>query len=322
MPIRFTSPSLGGQRQVFLQRHEWELGVSYRRLTADDWFIEDQIEPDSAPGGQPNQFNINTIDLSLRYGVTEQLSLLFTVPLTTGTNSRIHPDGNRHGTSATGIGDISLVGNLWLLNASTHPAGNVALGLGIKAPTGKNDIEDDFATPSGTIQHAVHPGIQPGDGGWGILVQAQGYQRLVGDLSGYFFGAYMLNPAEKSEISFIPGGTTPISIPDVYHFRFGAAYPVWRSAGLSTSLGVRFDGIPVRDVLGGDEGFRAPGYTAYIDPGLSISVGASTFTLSVPVRVHGEFKKNVNDQRGGPPPFGNRGDLAGYLVFAGYALRF
>jgi len=32
MPIRFTSPSLGGQRQVFLQPHEWELGVSYRRL--------------------------------------------------------------------------------------------------------------------------------------------------------------------------------------------------------------------------------------------------------------------------------------------------
>src|SRR4029450_5774128 len=154
MPIRFTSPSLGGQRQVFLQPHEWELGVSYRRLTADDWFIEDQIEPDSAPGGQPNQFNINTIDLSLRYGVTGQLSLLFTVPLTTGTNSRIHPDGNRHGTSASRIGDISLVGNLWLLNASTHLAGNVALGFGIKAPTGKNDIEDELATPTGTIRAA------------------------------------------------------------------------------------------------------------------------------------------------------------------------
>jgi hypothetical protein len=91
---------------------------------------------------------------------------------------------------------------------------------------------------------------------------------------------------------------------------------------LSTSLGVRFDGIPVRDILGGDEGFRAPGYTAYLDPGLSISWGSSTFTLSVPVRLHGEFKKNVNDLRGGPPPRGNRGDLASYLLFAGYALRF
>ena len=41
MPIRFTSPSLGGHRQVVLGASEWELGVSYRRLTADDWFVEE-----------------------------------------------------------------------------------------------------------------------------------------------------------------------------------------------------------------------------------------------------------------------------------------
>ena len=45
MPIRFTSPSLGGQRQVFLQGGEWEAGVAYRRLTAGDWFVGDKIVP-------------------------------------------------------------------------------------------------------------------------------------------------------------------------------------------------------------------------------------------------------------------------------------
>ena len=88
------------------------------------------------------------------------------------------------------------------------------------------------------------------------------------------------------------------------------------------NLGVRVDGIPVRDVVGKDGGFRAPGYTTYLDPGLSLSSGASVFTLNIPVRLHGEFKPNVNDESGGPPPSGDRGDLASYLIFLGYAHRF
>ena len=68
MPIRFTSPSLGGQRQVFLQGGEWEAGVAYRRLTAGDWFVGDKIVPSAGPFGEPVHFNINTFDLSLAYG--------------------------------------------------------------------------------------------------------------------------------------------------------------------------------------------------------------------------------------------------------------
>jgi hypothetical protein len=44
MPIRFTSPSLGGQRQVLLRGGEWELGIGYRHLAANDWFVGDRID--------------------------------------------------------------------------------------------------------------------------------------------------------------------------------------------------------------------------------------------------------------------------------------
>jgi hypothetical protein len=323
MPIRFTSPSLGGHRQVVLGDREWEFGLSYRRLTADDWFVGSEITPSAAPGGRPNRFNINTVDLSLAYGVTSRLSLRLTVPLTTGTNSRIHPDGVRHETSATGLGDINLIGSYWLLDPGTHLAGNVNLGLGLKAPTGSSSVEDDFGLASGVIQFPVHPGLQPGGGGWGILVEAQAYQRLSGGLSGYIYGAYQLSPQVATEIRFTPTAPTSfLSVTDVYHARAGLAYALVPQTGVSLSLGSRIDGVPVRDVLGGDEGYRSPGYSLFLDPGLAVTRGKGTFTLSVPVRLRGTFKQNLNDRAGGPPPPGDRGDLASYLIFLGYAHRF
>jgi hypothetical protein len=323
MPIRFTSPSLGGHRQVVLGRGEWEAGLSYRRLTADDWFVGSEVTPSAAPGGQPNRFNINTLDFSLAYAVTNRLSFRLTVPFTTGTNSAIHPDGLRHERSATGVGDINLVGNYWVRDPVLHQSGNVGFGLGLKAPTGSYHKEDEFGLASGVIQFPVHPGLQPGGGGWGILVEAQAYQRLAGALSGYLFGAYQMSPRTVTDVTFSP--TAPgslLSVTDVYHARAGLAYAAWPQAGVSVSLGGRIDGIPVRDIIGGDEGFRAPGSIIFLDPGLSIARGKGTLTASVPVRLRGTFKQNLNDQAGGPPPSGDRGDLASYLIFLGYAYRF
>jgi len=322
MPIRFTSPSLGGHRQVFLRQGEWEAGAAYRRLTADDWFILDQLSPDALPG--VNQFNINTLDLSLAYGVTDRLNLRLTVPLSTGNNSRIHGDGVRRETSATGVGDINLMGSMWLLEPTTHAGGNVSVGVGVKAPTGSNDVEGELGLMSGeVVQHAVHPGLQLGSGGWAIQLELQAYQRLFGELSAYVFGAYQVSPEEKTDVLFTPTApTSALSVYDVYHARAGLGYAAWPEQGLSVNMGVRVDGIPVRDVVGKDGGFRAPGYTTYLDPGLSLSRGAGVFTLNIPVRLHGEFKPNVNDESGGPPPSGDRGDLASHLIFLGYAHRF
>jgi hypothetical protein len=287
------------------------VSVSYRRLHADDWFILDTLTPSNgsrAPGGQPNIFNIHSVDVAVAYGVSERFSLRLTVPTATGTNSRIHPDGLRHETSGSGIGDLNLVGTMWLMNPLSHATGNIAVGLGVKAPTGSHTSTDDFALPTGTVQHPVHPGIQMGDGGWGIIVQAQAFRRLAGNLSGYAFASYQLSPRDTTEVTFTPTGTAHLSVPDVYHARLGLAYAVLPSRGLSASLGLRTDGIPVHDLVGGSDGFRAAARSVLLDPGLALSIGENDFTLSIPIRVHGEF-------------YGGAGDLAKTLLFVGYYRR-
>ena len=63
MPVRFTSPSLGGQRDSFFKKGEWQVSASYRRLEADRWFVGTDLKEALAPFGKPLYLDINTLDL-------------------------------------------------------------------------------------------------------------------------------------------------------------------------------------------------------------------------------------------------------------------
>jgi hypothetical protein len=322
MPVRFTSPGLGGHRQAILPAGEFEVGVSYRYLRADDWLVLDTLTPSDgsrAPGGKPNIFRIHSVDFSVAYGLTDRLSLRLTVPTASATNSRIHPDGVRRETKGSGIGDVNLVGTLWLLDPLSQGSGNAAISLGVKAPTGSNTIEDEFGLPTGVVQHAVHPGIQMGDGGWGIIVGTQGFLRLADGLSAYALLAYQISPRDTTEVKFTPTFTSGLSVPDVYHAKVGIAYAVLPERGLAASLGFRTDGIPAYDLLGDSDGFRAAARAVFLDPGLSWTFGRNDLTVSLPIRVHGEFKLGMPLP---PPDFqGSMGDLAKTVLFVAFNRR-
>lgn len=296
--------------------------MSYRYLGADDWFILDTLTPSDgsrAPGGAEHRFQIHSLDFSAAYGVTSRLSLRFTIPTASGTNSRPHPDGVRRETKGSGIGDVNLVGTLWLFDPLSQESGNAAINLGVKAPTGSNTIKDDLGTPSGVVQHEVHPGIQMGDGGWGIIVGAQGFLRLADGLSAYALLTYQVSPRDTTEVKFTPAFTNGLSVPDVYHARMGLAYAVMPERGVAVSLGVRMDGIPTQDLIGKSDGFRAAARTVLLDPGLSWTFGRNDITVSLPIRVHGEFKRGVPLA---PPNFqSDQGDLAKTVLFVAYNRR-
>ena len=172
------------------------------------------------------------------------------------------------------------------------------------------------------MQRPVDQAIELGDGGWGIMVQAQAYKQLLARTSAYFFGAYLISLRESTEVaSPIPG--TPVvhlAVPDVYSARAGIAYALAPARGISLSLGGRIDGIPQGDLVGGrDNSFRRPGYSLYLDPGIALRRGDEEFMLSVPVRVHQDFQRSSIDQQ---RSFTGGGDLAEYLIFVGYTHRF
>src|SRR5258705_11346390 len=107
MPVPFTSPSLGGQRDAFFKPGEWEISVSFRRLHADEWFVGSDVDEAAAPFGQPLYLNINSVDLSVTYGMSPRASVTVTVPTSYGRHSRLYADKVRHEVSARGGGDIN-----------------------------------------------------------------------------------------------------------------------------------------------------------------------------------------------------------------------
>lgn len=320
MPVRFTSPSLGGQRDSFFKPGEWQLNAAYRRLYADQWFVGSKVEEASAPFGKPLYLDIHSLDLSITYGWSRRTSITLTVPMSYGTHSRFYADAARHKVKARGLGDVNVIATRWMLDPNLHAAGNFTLGLGVKPPTGNYKVEDDFFEPGGvTSRRVVDQSIQPGDGGWGVILQSQGYQLVAQRTTAYVSASYLVSPRKKTDVPSPLSGVT-LSVPDVYSARAGLAYAIRPSAGASANAGLRVDGIPLRDLIGGgDDGFRRPGHTLYLDPGFALRRGKHEFTLSTPVRVGQNFSRSLIDRQ---RKFRGGGDLADYLVFAGYSVRF
>jgi len=179
-------------------------------------------------------------------------------------------------------------------------------------------VEDEFIAADGTITKVVaDQAIQLGDGGWGIIAEAQAYRRIAWRLNAYALGSYLVSPREKT---LVPSPLAGVfwSVPDVYLARAGFAVSLLPSGRASMNLGLRLDGTPVRDLVGGNDGFRRPAHALYGDPGAAMRFGRHEVTVSMPFRIQQEFERSLifrerNLRQGG--------DLAGSLLFVGYGVR-
>lgn len=323
-PIRFVVPiSLGGEGETYQPSREWRMTLAYRRLLSDQWFIGTERNDARAPGGSAPVFEIHTGLLDVAYGFNDRIRARVSIPFSRGSLSRTWADGQEHAQLASGIGDISVQGEAWLFDPRTHERGNVAVGLGVKAPTGSHTQPSQFYLAGGPVDFPADQTIQPGDGGWAILTQVQAFQQLAERLSVYGFGTYMVSPRDDTGIKGAPAGnnsTINWSVPDVYSLRAGAAFSVLPDQGLAVSIGGRFDGIPVRDLIGGgDENtIKRTSRITFVEPGLSLTRGRNNFTLSVPWRVKVNRIKSLYEQETGAT---NAGGFAPFLVFASWSRR-
>ncbi len=314
--------SLGAEGVTHLESGQWQASVNYRYLATSDGYIGDQVLP-QYPQVIGVRIWIHSIDLQATYAFSSRYSATLTMPFVHGElSSLIEHNGTRHSTSAGGLGDMRLIANAWLLNPDKHKDGNISLGVGVKAPTGDEKATDTFYKSTGPEIRPVDIAIQPGDGGWGIDLELVGYQKIFNRLYGYVSGFYLINPREQnSAFTSIPvyGQVRNLSVPDQYLGRVGISYAIWPEQGLSLSFGGRIDGIPTRDLVGGSEGFRRPGFSVYVEPGLSWTRGKNTFNLFTPVLVDANRERNIYDDR-----FGSHGSgaFADYLIVASFTRRF
>lgn len=315
-PIRFTTPvGLGGKGEAYQRDQQWRFTLAYRRLFSDQFFVGST----QSTTGKPPVFNINTFVGDVAYAPSDRLLLHLSVPVQTGSESRTRADGQVHAQSVSGIGDVTVIAETWLLAPKTHDRGNISLGLGFKAPTGSiSKASTDWTATGSTVPVTASQLIQPGDDGWAILPSVRAFRQIGKYTYIYANGSYMVSP--KAQSAAVAFSTVHWSVPDSYSMSGGAAFSVLPDQGLSVSLGGRLDGTPLRDLIGGgdDNTVKRTFQVVFVDPGATWSHGKDSFTLSVPVRVHVNRFQSVTERKFNAP---GAGGFAKYLVFASYSHR-
>lgn len=311
---------------------QWQAGTNFRYFHSYKHFRGTHEETYRVEEGSEVINDSFFLDMLLSYGVTDRLTVNFTLPFVYHNRSSMYehggnPDpeenwpGDRNTTTSGGLSDIRISANYWLLDPAKSQGSNISVGLGMKFASGDYRAQGEFHNKgengNQTITAGVDQSIQPGDGGTGATFEIQGYTTLSDNivLSGNVY--YLINPREKYSTTGT-FGNSELSVPDQYAARLGAIImtPVH---GLFFYGGGRIEGIPSSDLIGGDEGFRRPGYAISLEPGLSYNIRNVAFNFTVPIAVERNRTKNFSDKEND-----RHGDaaFADYLINFGFSWRF
>jgi len=319
-----------------LSARHWSISTGYRFQHSFRHFVgtTEQTQRETQKTQVVNYLNL--FDVSLTYKINPRWSVTASLPIMNATRTYDHqlfnvffhiPNAPDQVSHANGIGDLAVSAQVWLHRPPAEKGHNIAFSFGAVFPTGKDDVRDTVQTVNGPQQVFVDQSVQPGSGGWGILLGTEAYQRVKKAVL-YSSGTYLITPQERNGtpnaslagVKLPPNPlTSTMSIPDQYLADGGIAYPVPKIRGLAAKFGLRYEGVKVRDLIGGSLGFRRPGYALSVEPGMQYERGKSTWSLNLPVAVQRNRKRSVPDLIQG-----KAGDaaFADYLILVGYARSF
>ena len=330
MPGEHSTTAARSQRLTGTVSYRWYESARHfgGRTRAGVWLDGDEENTDREKYDQQMINKVSLIDVSLSYGFTARWTATLDLPYIDAERSSVfeHTDGQRHSMRSSGLGDIRLVTDCWLFDPHQHMDGNIALGIGVKAPTGDDKASDTSHRATGPVHRPVDQSIQPGDGGWGMILQLQAYQKIYQHLYGYVQGSYLFTPQEHNQTEAVtadmrpPGPMTLNSIGDQYFGRGGFSYLILPAQGLTLSLGGRIEGVPVYDAIGDSLGYRQPGYTVSIEPGISWMGKKSSLSILAPVAVYRNRERSAAEIAMGRP--GGDASFADFSILATFSHRF
>lgn len=311
---------------------QWRLSQGLRYWRSSRHFVE-AVEQHEREAEHSEVINtIGLLDTGLSYAFTDRVAFQVGLPLQAAQRSspvrnaeRVTVDRDVH--QANAPGDLTLGFRYWVVEPAPDQPANLEIGLSAKLPTGPTWLRgtrrswDAALKDYKVTENFVDQSIMPGDGGFGALVQLAGYWDLPLGVTSYMDGAYLLNPMDNSGIVTGRGAASErfMSIADQYLLRLGLGAAIPAVPGLGVSLGGRWDGVPVRDLVGSSWEFRRPGYTIALDPGVSYAWDRHVVTFNLPWALYRTRLVSVTNERDG-----TKGDaaFADSMISVGYTTTF
>ena len=297
--------TLSGENSYNLNKGDMLVGLNYRYFHSWRHFVgtEEQKQRQNTNGGigldgkdRGNAVNIysHAIDLNFSYAISNRLQVNATLPYVNNERSQVLrqsapvKDTFRYSLYAKGLGDIRISAGYWIFDPAKATKGNLMFGLGFKLPTGSHSETDLVPQANGTKRIGImDQAIQPGDGGFGVSVELQGFRKIAKNFYGFVNGYYLFNPKESNGTFKSAGdsglaGYNIYACPDQYFVRAGFMSSVGKAQKFTLSLAGRLEGIPAYDAFGGQVAYRRPGYVVAIEPGISYRSGQHSVSLFVP----------------------------------------
>jgi hypothetical protein len=319
----------------------FQITFDYRHLYSFRHYVGSVEQVYRQQGNSEVRNRINLFDATLTYQLTPRFSIAGTVPLEFASRHYFIAAGSINGAPATdligdwgvsGVGDLSFEAQGWLWDPTRNPSHNIQLGLGVQAPTGRDNLANNFVEIPGqpAVTATADYSIQPGIGVWAIPASISAFQSLNRSMQVYLNGSYLVTPSETNGVANAspPGFPAPapqnafVSAADEYLGQFGVSYSFDHVHGLTGSLGIRQEGVPAHDLIGGNEGFRRPGYAVSLEPGVIYTMhnGHDYLTANIDRAFYRNRIPSVPDMQLG----GHGGDaaFADWLWLASFTHRF
>jgi hypothetical protein len=331
--VRNNAPVFGANANVYMQPGEWQVSVSSRNLVSNDHYngTVEQVQRQTLRSYVTNKQNL--LDVTVTHVFNERFSASVGVPYVNSVWASRDPSSpeplprKEIGQNGRGLGDVTATARYWVFDPQTHLNWNVATGGGIKLPTGNSEAQDRFPNrvdPTNALR-PVDQSVQPGDGGWGLIGDVQGFWRVNRVLL-FGSGTYLANPKDTNDTpSIIPVLGLPLtgnfeglgvnSVPDQYVARVGGSVAVWK--GFSASLAWRIEGLKRYDLFGSSHGWRRPGTEMFWEPGISYSNGNHSFTFNIPIGYYYNRHRNPYTGREGDATFPRHVFLTSYTLKLG-----
>ena len=258
--------------------HNLVVETGYRFFNSNKYFQgSDEIARPTAVRNHQNIF-----DVGVEYRLSPRWSIVSDVPIFNGTRNQIYAPSGVY--QVSGLGDITAGVQSWIFRPPTENGGNVAVSAQLKLPTGIHDATGSGLYKGQIIKATADQSLQPGDGSWGFNIGTQGYKSLWKRATAYGQATYLVNPRDTNGVKTFRSqpGQGVMSVSDQYLYRAGLSQGIPRAKGLALSLGIRGEGVPVRDLLGSSNGFRRPGSIISIDPGLMLHYKRDTIAVNGP----------------------------------------
>ncbi len=314
----------------------WLLNVNNRYFNSFRHYVGTAEQKQRVDQGTQVINHSYTMDIALTRIFNNRWSMLLDIPILSNTRSSLYEHGGkeRHTTSSFGLGDVRIAVYKWIMDPVKNSHFNFQVGLGLKLPTGDYRYQDRFytATTGSTVLGPVDQSIQLGDGGTGLTTEANAYYKMNHAISLYGNFYYLINPREQNGVSTARGGVSSaasiaygsdvMSVPDQYMVRGGVN---WQLNHVTLTAGMREEGIPVHDLVGGSNGFRRPGYILSAEPGITYRVKHLDIYGFVPFALSRNRTQSVPDKiRTDMTGLYAQGDaaFADYTVNVGFSIRF